>query len=638
MKVNKKIMASMMALTLVGTTWNGVAKAEETQIPTQEWTLKTDGFENGNGMDLNKIGGYVSGVSNKDGGVAEIISYDSVNNRAWVVNGAMGMLDMVDMDTVLGTGIVTMSAVSLNVKELVEAADAEFSYGDMTSVSVNSEKGIAAVALQAAEYDNNGKVAILSTDGKLVALVEAGCQPDMVTFTPDGSKVLVANEGEPRKGFGEGVTDPAGSVTVIDVNYDNLTESTAVNVGFEAFDSQRDELLADGIMMVGGSMPSVDFEPEYIACDDDTAYVALQEANAIGVLDLESIAYTGVYSLGYKDLSISGNAIDLIADNKYEAKTYENVVSAYMPDGIALYKANGTSYVVTANEGDAREWGSDETEYVNETKATLTATDGTEAKKVRVIDSEVTDGLPQGKAVLYGGRSFSIYEVTENGLVQVYDSGNDFEKMTAEYIPAYFNCSNDDNEYDSRSPKKGIEPESVTVGFIDNKAYAFVALERVGGIMVYDVTKPSNSAYVNYINTRNFAENPDKADPQENPEFYITGDVAPEGLYFVNAYNGRVPMLLAAFEVSGTVAAYSIATVKNPNDNNQNDATDVVKGDVNGDKSVSLEDAQIVLKAALKIIKLNEIQTKAADVCQNGTIELEDAQKILKVALRIESL
>lgn len=176
-----------------------------------------------------------------------------------------------------------------------------------------------------------------------------------------------------------------------------------------------------------------------------------------------------------------------------------------MPDGIAMYEADGKTYLVTANEGDAREWGDEEasTDFCNEIKETLTAADGTEAKKVRVIDPEMTDGMPEGKSVLFSSRSFSIYRVDEDGLTQVFDSGKDFEALTARYIPEYFNCSNDDNDYDSRSPKKGPEPENVTVGAVNGQLYAFVGLERIGGIMVYRIDN-ENAAFVNYINTRDF--------------------------------------------------------------------------------------------------------------------------------------
>lgn len=145
-----------------------------------------------------------------------------------------------------------------------------------------------------------------------------------------------------------------------------------------------------------------------------------------------------------------------------------------------------------------------------------------------------------------------MYRVEADGLTQVFDSGNDFEAKTAAYIPAFFNCSNDDNAFDSRSAKKGPEPESVTVGIVEGRTYAFVALERIGGIMVYDITDPDAVTYSNYINTRDFAEDPDKANPEKNPGFSLTGDFAPEGLYFIGADQSpsSTPILLAAFEVS----------------------------------------------------------------------------------------
>lgn len=511
--------------------------------------VKVEGLENGKAINLEKIGGYDSGFSNKDGGVAEIISYDKMKNQAWVVNGATGKLDILSLDQVTGGISEKMSAKSLDIPAIIAKAAPDFQYGDMTSVAVHGEKGIVAVALQDVDYNKHGYAAILTTDGELLTMIEAGCQPDNIVFTPDGRKILVANEGEPREGIGEGIVDPAGSVTVITLDAADVQKSTAVTVDFEVFDSQRETLIADGIIMVKDNLPSVDFEPEYITATDQKAYIALQENNAIAVLDLDTKEYSGVYSLGYKDLSGEKDALDLVEDGVYEAKTYD-AVSAYMPDGIAVYETDGKTYILTANEGDAREWG----DYCNEIKATVTATDGTEAENVRVINAEVTDGLPEGKTVLYGARSFSIYRVDNDGLTQVFDSGNDFEVKTAGYFPAYFNISNDDKAFDSRSPKKGPEPESVVIGKVEGRTYAFVALERIGGIMVYDITHPEKADFCNYINTRDFSEDPEAVEK-------LTGDIAPEGLAFIPAEDSHsaTPVLLAAYEVSGTVGAYAVA-------------------------------------------------------------------------------
>lgn len=552
-KIMSKLLAGVLAAGVAMSGHNGAVLAEAAQY------VQKYGYENDVEVNMRKVSSYVSGYSNMDGGVAEIISYDIKNQKAWVVNGATGKLDILSLAE---DGIILnqMEAATLDIRAMVENSDREFIYGDMTSVAVNFEMGIAAVALQAEAYDQLGRVALLSTEGALIAVFEAGCQPDMVTFTPDGSKLLVANEGEPRMGFGEGVTDPAGSVTVIFLNAEHIEESSVMTLGFEKFDVERESLMTEGILMVKNNLPSVDFEPEYIATTNETALIALQENNAIAVLDLEKLEFTGVYSLGFKDLSLKENALDLVSDGIYETKNYADTVSAYMPDGIAVYETEGVTYLLTANEGDAREWGSDAAEYCNESKETLISTDGTEAAKVRILDAEVTDGMPEGKNVMYGGRSFSVYRVEEDGLTQVFDSGNDFERLTAAYVPEYFNCSNDDNEYDSRSQKKGPEPESVLVGEVGERTYAFVALERIGGIMVYDITNPEDITYSNYINTRDFSEDPSAIDMENAPESYLTGDVAPEGMYFVNekdSPSGKA-MLLTAFEVSGTVAAYTV--------------------------------------------------------------------------------
>ena len=544
MKNTKRMISAALALVLCLMLMPaGIVNAAEVQ---------TGGYENGNGLDLNKIGSYISGISNPDGGVAEIVSYDVVENKAWVVNGATGMLDILDLNNMEDGAI---SATSLDIKALAAEVNPGFFYGDMTSVSVCADLRLVAVALQAEDYDAAGYVGILNTDGEMLAMIEAGFQPDMVTFTPDGSKILVANEGEPRNGYGEDIIDPLGSVTIIWLNSEDPASSSHKNIGFEEFDEKREEMVASGVILTKGKLPSADLEPEYIACDNNTAYITLQEANAVAILDLVSGTYRGVYSLGYQDLSLEENALDLIEDGAYSSNTYPDAVAAYMPDGISMYESNGKTYLVTANEGDARDWGDEEadTEFCNENKETLIAADGTEAEKVRIIDPEVTDGLPEGKAVLFSSRSFSIFRVDENGLTQVFDSGKDFEELSNKYIPEYFNCSNDDNEYDSRSPKKGPEPESVTVGTVGNDLYAFIALERIGGIMAYKIDVAGETAtFVNYINTRDFLEDPGEAEP------YLTSDVAPEGLCFIPESG----ILLAAFEVSGTVSAYSVGAAE----------------------------------------------------------------------------
>lgn len=396
-----------------------------------------------------------------------------------------------------------------------------------------------AAAVQHADYATAGIVAVFDCkdDGSLEnpQYFTVGVQPDMVTFA-NNDTILSADEGEPRNGFGTDTQDPKGSVSVI-----SLTGKTSQQVYFNGFTAE--ELTAKNILIgkVNGEIlsPEADLEPEYIAVssDDKTAYVSLQEANAVAVLNIAEKKFTGIYSVGFEDYSQV--PVDINSkDTQYEAKIYADIVGARMPDGIALYENAGKTYLVTANEGDSRVWAEKTpNEYSNETKdATITG------KKITFLDPEKCAGLPNDKEnekVLYGGRSFTIFEVNADGLNEVYDSKDDFERITAEYIPDHFNCSNDNIDKDDRSGKKGPEPENVTIGTVNGKTYAFIAIERIGGIMVYDITDPAKAEFVNYINSREFASE-------------IQGDVSPEGLCFVENQNGKITY---------TSAKQSVATV-----------------------------------------------------------------------------
>ena len=540
--------------------------------------VPTSGYENGTAaLNLTQIARYSAGQYNVDGGVMEIVAYNQATEWAYAINGQSGKLAAIPLaGLTAGAHVEALTGTEIDVKALVEAEDSTFQYGDMTSVAISPDSTTLAAALQAQGSNDAGRVALFTCeeDGSLTleALVETGAQPDMVTFAGDGV-VLTADEGEPREGYGENIADPKGSVTVVDVE---AQESTVVD--FSAFDSQRDQLAEDGIVLKKGSAPSVDLEPEYIAVSGGKAYVTLQENNAIAVLDIESQAFEGVYSAGFEDHSTT--AIDLDKkDDAYDPQTYESLLGIRMPDGIAAFTVEGTTYLVTANEGDAREWGDEDqgTFYLSEDErdfgeegvtsptGAITAENSGLEGKVVFFKTEDFDGLDPEKDYVFGGRSFTVFQVTENGLEEVFTSGDDFEALTAQYVPEYFNASNDNAVLDDRSGKKGPEAESVTVGTVDGKTYAFVALERTGGVMAYDVTDPEAITFVNYVNTRDFGTTVEGSEEYEDGELdkWVTGgDVAPEGLLFLDAAsspNGE-PLLLAACEVSGTVAVYQLGS------------------------------------------------------------------------------
>ena len=264
------------------------------------------------------------------------------------------------------------------------------------------------------------------------------------------------------------------------------------------------------------------------------------------MLDIDKAQFTGVYPLGFQDYSQT--KVDLQKNDKIELKNYENVYGIKMPDGISVTTIGSKTYLLTANEGDSRaDWARMDNEYEKKTSPTGNIKLD---EKVVWFNATLWDGLDQNKAYVFGCRSFSLYEVTDAGLTLVYDSGSDFETITAEMIPDHFNCSNDKISLDNRSGKKGPEPEGIDVGVVNGRTYAFIGLERIGGVMVYDISNPANVSFVNYINSRDFSDK-------------IVNDVSPEGLCFISAADSKTgsPLLLAACEVSGTMAAYELTPV-----------------------------------------------------------------------------
>ena len=494
------------------------------------------------------IARYNSGAQSADGGSAEITAYNPINRFAYTVNGVKGTLDCIDMRNLQNASTVSeLSGTELKAAKLAEETESGFAYGDITSVSVSPDGKTLVVAMQDADYTKPGRVLFFDCldDGSLhySGIAVTGVQPDMVVFSEDGNTVLTADEGEPRQGYtAPGAVDPKGSVTVIDTASKN-----SVTVTFDAFDAKRDELVNAGIVLKKNTAPSVDLEPEYIAVSGSTAYIALQEANAVAVLNIAAKQFENIFSLGFEDHSKV--AIDLNkSDGVYDPKTYETIKGIRMPDGISVATMNGQTYLLTANEGDSRAWPAGVETDVNEIKDKVSPVNGIKTGgKVTWFDADQYDGLEAGTDYIFGGRSFTMFRITQSGLEEVFDSGSDFERITAEVLPAYFNCSNDTLAVEDRSGKKGPEPENVTVGTVNGHTYAFVGLERIGGVMIYDITDPAAVTFKNYFNSRSYSAD-------------IYDDVSPEGVLFVAAdqNSAGVPIVIASNEVSGTVSVTAL--------------------------------------------------------------------------------
>ncbi len=228
----------------------------------------------------------------------------------------------------------------------------------------------------------------------------------------------------------------------------------------------------------------------------------------------------------------------------------------YMPDGMASYETDGMTYFVTGNEGDSRDYDEDRIrggvdEGLIDASALPAGADDNALLgrlKYSVLDGDL-DGGGIDQVHVYGARSFSIWDGRGN---LVWDSGDFFEQITARAYPFDFNSTNDENfSFDSRSDDKGPEPEGVAIGEIDGKFYAFIGLERIGGVMIFDVSEPSSPVFVDYVNGRNFIG---------DPEYGVAGDLGPEGLEFVPEAESPTgtPLLLVGNEVSGTTSVFQV--------------------------------------------------------------------------------
>jgi hypothetical protein len=428
--------------------------------------------------------------------------------------------------------------------------------------SVDVREGIVAVAIQHDDKVKRGNVSFFDADGRFINSVKVGALPDMLTYTPDGRNVLVANEGEPDDAYKD---DPEGSVSIIPVwkGVQNITSDDVSRVGFNAFNGQKAELIAGGVRIYGpGASVAEDLEPEYVAVSDDsrTAWVTLQENNAIARIDIATATVERIIPLGFKDHSLAGDGID--ASDRDGAINIANwpVLGMYQPDAIAAVEFEGRTYLVTANEGDVREYdGFNELNRVRE--LTLDPVAFPNAAELqsnsRIGRLRVTNALGDtdgdgdfDQLYAFGARSISVW--TEDGEL-LWDSGDQLERITALALPGFFNASNTNNTFDDRSDDKGPEPEGLTVGEVDGEVYVFVGLERIGGAAIYNVSNPTAPTFVNYSNNRIFAG---------DPEAGTAGDLGPEGLLFIPADESPTgeDLFGIANEVSGTVTLFDIET------------------------------------------------------------------------------
>jgi predicted ribosomally synthesized peptide with SipW-like signal peptide len=529
---------------------------------------------------------YESGIFDEGG--AEIPTFDPASGDVYVINADAGLVDVLDLSA--------NSPLSLTkADELDPTGDLGGSFTDGSVNSVDASDGLVAVAVENENPRADGRVALYDTsDNSFAGSAPLGPLPDLVEFTPDGDTVLVANEGEPASDYSE---DPRGSVSVVDIS-GGPGSASSTSAGFGGFDAAS--LRSEGVRIFGpGATAAQDLEPESVVAgpDSETAYVSLQENNAIGIVDISDTSnpsVTDVVPLGYKDHSLPGNELDAVEDGTIDIRN-EPLFGMYQPDVLETYRADGETYLVTASEGDAREYeGLFETGILTDTGGgdfTIVIDDediagGSDTANVDVDESAFSSGVlsrleglevtarPPGSGdsdpgtvselYLFGGRSYLILDSDGN---QVFESGDQFEQIVrnSDDVPdQQFNADdneNNDADEDSESSASGPEPEGVATGEIDGDTFAFVGFEEVGGIAMFDVTDPDAPTFVDYINTRDFDVDPETAIEDNNQPASVAGDLAPEGLKFVPAAESPSgdPLLIVGYEVSGTTAVYSIA-------------------------------------------------------------------------------
>lgn len=472
-------------------------------------------------------------------GDAEIVAYDAGSKRLFVTDAAFDALNVFQTGSTPGALLLPLAPIALG--------------GNPNSVAVSD--GLVAVAVEGATAQDLGFVEFYNANGSPSGSpVQVGALPDMVTFTPDGTKVLVANEGEADTATG--LVNPEGSVTIIDV-----ATRIATPVSFAGFNANKAALQAAGVRLtdVNGITLAQDVEPEYVAISPDgaTAYVVLQEANSIAIVDIASGTVSEIRPLGEKDHSLPQNQFDPSnADGVDGNFTTANILGLYMPDAITTFEVDGVVYYATANEGDGRD---DFAGFEDETRGADLAAD---------FDLDVEDATPETSlfslsdlnddAILgrlkfvtsdydlargdtdgdgdvdqlysFGARSVTIWRADTGA--QVFDSGDEFEQVMLS--AGLFE--------DGRSDDKGPEPEAVTFGVVNGRPLLFVGLERTSAILAYDVTDPANATLLGLL------------------DLVADGSESPEGVAFIDASESSTgtPQLAVASEGSGTIALYEV--------------------------------------------------------------------------------
>ena len=525
-----------------------------------------------NGSELKFVGRYSTGAGLAG---AEISAVDAASKRLFITNGAKNTIDIVDISNVKKPKLIKIVSLTAN--------------GVTGIQSVAAKNGVVLVAAMMASKTDPGRIFVMDVNGKLRTAdgIAVGALPDSVTISPNGKFAIVANEGEPTNycltnGALPETTDPLGSVSIINLS---SKTPTATTIDFKSYSERQNAITYAGGRIFGpNASVAQDLEPEYAAFSADSkfAFVTLQENNAVATVDVETGAIINIVGLGVKNHNLFNAGLDSSdRDNKIDIVA-RNIQGMYLPDAIGTVDAGGNTYMITANEGDAREYacllgGTDATKVeaedprfadVADTTVDATFKGSTIAGRMKVtqfspanISGEAIKSTTKVKdAFSFGTRSFTVWKTNLNNGVfpadLVFDSGDAIERIIAQERPRFFNADWNTttgfiNAAESRSASKGPEPEGLAIGKAYGRTWMVLALERDNGLMLYDMTNPVKPMFRQYINT---------SIPGGDILVGSAGDVSPEGVLFLEAAQSPTgkPMVVVSYELSGTVAFFEV--------------------------------------------------------------------------------
>ena len=592
--LNKSIIALSLLSLLTGCSLDGDDGQDGVQgVQGTAGNNGENGTNANSALNINLIGRAVLNAQSPEG-AAEIVAYQASKKWIYAINssGDEAVVNIIPADTFDTAALVKDNegiVTATNLASAITLSLNENTPGDANSIAIDANNQLLAVAMAATSVGEAGQIAFYNISGDtpvFIKNVTVGALPDMVAFSHDGAKVVVANEGEPN---GDYSIDPEGTISIIDITNGTIADN-ALSINFQDYNNQQAELEAQGLVFanptgrtINGNLinttVAMDLEPEYVSISKDNkyAYVSIQENNGLAIINLEDNSLE-LKGLGFKDWSnLQFDASD--KDGGVNFKSYRGLYGMYQPDTIASFSWKGANFIVSANEGDAREYffdASDEADCIAKGGLDYDAKDGCLAYidesrvedlalaanfdylnnddndigrlKVTTVKGDKNNDGQYESLYAYGARSFTIWD--SNGLV-VFDSGDQIARVTASVHGNAFNNNEDENKGDTRSDDKGAEPEALTLGKVGDRLFAFVGLERMGAIMVFDITNPYDVKFQDYFYNRGL-----------EPSADITGDLAPEGMTFVPAAQSATneALLIVGNEISGSIAVWEITT------------------------------------------------------------------------------